>query len=154
MKKILTYCCIVVFALINIAAISQSESCDIRSLKNELLKSLKPGYRYDSYKSTRFAYTDKEQRIEIAAPLFKGEDFRFIFNTKGLPKDIDIKLYEKKGKKGKELFSLSNVKEDGKNIYTFDPQVNKTIYLNYIIPRTSKTNLKGCVVCVIGCKMY
>ncbi len=98
-------------------------------------------------------YTDKEKTIEIAAPLFKGEDFRFIFNTAGLPKDIEIKFYEKKGKKGKELFALSKIKEDGKHIYTFDPQLNKTIYLNYIIPRTSKQGLKGCMVCVIGCKM-
>ena len=153
MKKAIIYSLIISFGILSTAAISESSDCDIRSLKNELLKVLKPDYRYDSYMPTRFSYTDKEKTIEIAAPLFKGEDFRFVFNTSGLPKDIEIKFYEKKGKKGKELFSLNKIKEDGKHIYSFDPQLNKTIYLNYIIPRTRKQNLKGCMVCVIGCKM-
>jgi len=133
-------------------AIQAQNDCDIRSLKNELLKGLKPDFKYDSYKATRFIYKNEVQVIEIAAPLFKDEKFRFLLNTAGLPKNIEIKFFDKKkgAKNRKELFAIKDTPEDEKNIYIFEPEVSKTIYLNYIIPRTTKINLTGCMVCLIG----
>jgi hypothetical protein len=153
MKKTILYSLLVGIITLTTSAIqNKTSTCDIRTLKNEALKNLKPDYRYDSAKTTRFLYTNKEQVIEIAAPLFKDEKFRFIFNTAGLSKDIEIKFFDKKrgSKNRKQLFSLSDIKEDGKNIYIYEPNISKKIYLNYIIPRTTKKDLSGCVVCVIG----
>jgi len=67
-----------------------------------------------------------------------------------MPKDIGVKFYDKKkgSKKRKELYSLQKV--EGQNIYFFDPIVSKKIYLDYIVPRTTKQKLTGCIVCVIG----
>ncbi len=154
MKKILGVLGLIALIFASTAFQYSSSNCDIRSLKNELLIKLKPEYRYDSYKVSRITYTGKQQVIEIAAPLFEGEDFRFLFNIAGMPNDVDIKIYnQKKSKKNRTaLFSLLEQKEDGKNVYIFDPQENKTIYINYIIPRTGRPDKTGCMVCVIGCK--
>ena len=117
-----------------------------------MLQGLKPDFKYDSYKATRFTYKNEIQVIEIVAPLFKEEQFRFLLNTAGVPKDIEIKFFDKKqgAKNRKELFAVKDTPEDGKNVYIFEPKESKKIYLNYIIPRTTKENLMGCMVCLIG----
>ncbi len=153
MKKIILHILLVSVVLLSSSAIQEkTNECDIRLLKNELIKTLKPNFKYDSSKATHFLFTDREQIIEIAAPLFKGENFRFLFNTAGLPKNIEIRFYDKKqgSKNRKRLFSLEEVRKEGKHIYAYDPKISKKIYLNYIIPRTRKQNLSGCMVCVIG----
>jgi hypothetical protein len=151
MKKTVFYISLLVVGCFAVAFQAQND-CDVRSLKNELLKGLRPDFKYDSYKATRFMYKNEVQTIEIAAPLFKDEKFRFLLNTAGLPKDIEIKFFDKKkgSKNRKELFAVKDTPEDGKNIYVFEPDVSKKIYLNYIIPRTTKENLSGCMVCLIG----
>ena len=134
--------------------IQAQNNCDIRALKNELLKELKPDFKYNSSKTTRFIYKNEVQTIEIAAPLFKDQSFKFLINTAGLSKNIEIKFFDKKqgAKNRKELFTVIDTPEDGKNVYIFEPSVSKKVYLNYIIPRTTKEKIIGCLVCVIGYK--
>ena len=151
MKKTILYSVLAFVLFFSTSAIQNNNNeCDIRTIKNECLRSLKPDYLYDSYKATRFLYTNAEQVMEIEAPLFKDEKYRFIFNIAGLPKDIEVKFFDKKkgAKDRKQLYSLT--KEEGKNIYIFEPEVSKKIYLNYIIRRTTQQNLSGCMVSVIG----
>ena len=154
MKKTILFSLFIALIIVS-SAFQNSNDCDVRSLKNELVRELRPDYKYDSFKATRFIYKNEVQLIEIEAPLFKGQDFRFIFNTAALPKDIEIKFYDKKKgtKNRKELFAIKDTPEDGKNVYIFEPNTSKKIYLNYIIPRTTKQNLGGCMVCVIGYKL-
>ena len=151
MKKTKLYISLIAI-LLSATAIQAQNDCDVRALKNELLQGLKPDFKYDSFKATRFTYKNEVQVFEIAAPLFKDEKFRFLLNTAGLPKDIEIKFFDKKKGKNnrKELFAIKDTPEDGKNVYIFEPTASKTIYLTYIIPRTTKQNLTGCIVCVIG----
>ena len=154
MKKTLIYLSLLLIGFSN-SAIQAQNDCDVRNLKNELLRGLKPDFKYDSFKATRFIYKNEVQTIEIAAPLLKDQRFRFLLNTAGLPKDIEIKFYDKKqgSKNREELFTVKDTQDDGKNVYIFEPTVSKKIYLNYVIPRTTKQNLGGCMVCVIGYKM-
>ncbi len=129
---------------------NDNNECDISLIKGECIKNLQPDYLYDSFKATHFTYKNSVQVLEIEAPLFKDEKYRFIFNVAGLPKNIEIKFFDKKkgAKDRKQLYSLN--KEEGKNIYFFEPEVSKKIYLNYIIPSTDQQNLSGCMVAVIG----
>ena len=153
MKKTILFSLLTVLVILTTSAIqSSTNDCDVRGLKNELIRGLRPDFKYDSFKATRFVYKNEKQVIEIAAPLFKDENFRFLMNTAGLPKNIEIKFFDKKkgSKNRKELFAVKDTPEDGKNIYVFEPEVSKKIYLNYIIPKTTKQNLTGCMVCVIG----
>ncbi len=124
--------------------------CDGLLLKKELKVKLKPNYKYDSSKSSRFTYKAKEQTKEIEVPLFMGEKYRFLFNLMGLPLDVKVEIYSKqKGhKKRKLLYSLD--KKEGEHIYSFEPEKSRKMYINYTIPKTSETELKGCLIFVLG----
>ena len=69
-------------AFISTAAIQIVELCDATALKKELKSELKPDFKYDSSKTSRFTYKTKIQTKEIEVPLFMGEKYRFLFNTK------------------------------------------------------------------------
>ena len=69
MKKTILYTLLAGTIFLTTSAIqSNSNDCDVRTLKNEALKMLKPDYRYDSAKTTRFLYTNKEQVICMYFP--------------------------------------------------------------------------------------
>jgi hypothetical protein len=154
MKKLLFSILFLSVVLITTTAFQASQSeCDIRNLKNELLFSLRPDFKYSSSKVDRFKYTNSEQVIEVEAPLLKGQSFKFLFNIGGLPKDIDIKIYDKKGKGKQQLFVLSDLKKEGQTVYSFEPTVSNTLYITYILPRTTKQDVYGCLVSVIGYKV-
>lgn len=155
MKKKITYISFVLLAFFSIAATQTPEECDSRALKSELKPKLKPEFKYDSSKTSRFNYKNKKQVKEIEIPLFMGEKYRFLFNTAGLPKDIEIGIYNKPTghKKRKLLYELKE--KEGEHIYVFEPSKSKKMYLTYTIPAVELTNneeLRGCMVLLIGFK--
>lgn len=154
MKKIITYSLIPVLLLINIAAIQVTEECDATALKNILKDKLKPEYKYDSSKTTRFYYKTKPQQKEIEVPLYLGEKYRFLFNTEGLKGDVKIEIFSKPfgHKKRKLLYSLEQ--KEGQNIYTFEPQKSRKMYINYTIPKVEEaTTIRECIILVVGYKL-
>ena len=154
MKKIISYSFILVLLLINIATIQVTEECDATALKNVLKDKLKPEYKYDSSKTTRFYYKTKPQQKEIEVPLYLGEKYRFLFNTEGLKGDVKIEIYSKPfgHKKRKLLYSLEQ--KEGQNIYTFEPQKSRKMYINYTIPKVEETTtVRECIILVVGYKL-
>lgn len=140
-------------ALISTAAIQITEECDATALKAELKRELRPDYRYDSSKSSRFTYKTKIQVKEIELPLFIGEKYRFLFNTTGLPQNIKVEIYSKPitNKKRKLLYSL-DYKED-QHIYAFEPEKSRKMYINYTIPESTEVELNGCMIFVLGYRL-
>jgi hypothetical protein len=153
MKKNLIYIALVAIVFTTTAAFQVSEECDSRALKGELKKELKPDYKYDSSKTSRFTYKNKKQLKEIEVPVYMGEKYRFLFNTAGLPKDIKIEVYNKPvgHKKRKLLYTLE--KKEGKHIYSFNPDKSRKMYVNYTIPAVEETELRGCIIFLLGYKM-
>jgi hypothetical protein len=134
-----------------VAAIQVTEECDATALKAELKKELKPNYKYDSSKTTRFYYKTKPQMKEIEIPLYMGEKYKFMFNTAGLTKDIEIGLYSKPTghKKRKLLYKLE--RKEGQHIYSFEPSKSRKMYLSYSIPKVEEATLtKDCIIFVVG----
>lgn len=78
-----------------------------------------------------------------------------MFNTEGLTSDsVKIEIFSKPlgHKKRKLLYTLD--KKEGQNIYTFEPQKSRKMYINYTIPKVDvATTTKDCLVLVIGYKM-
>lgn len=154
MKLFYTYTLVLVLLFINIAAIQVTEECDASALKNILKEKLKPQYKYDSSKTTRFYYKTKPQQKEIEIPLYLGEKYRFLFNTEGLNGDVKIEIYSKPfgHKKRKLLYSLEQ--KEGQQIYTYEPQKSRKMYINYTIPKVEKTTtVRECIILVVGYKM-
>lgn len=155
MKKIIFYSTTLLVLLTSTALKLEEVQCVAADLKNELKPLLKPEYKYDSSQITRIVYKKEAFQTGIEVPLFMGEKYRFLFNTAGLPKDVEITIYDKKpGNKTKNaLFTLSKVKEAGRHLYSFEPEKSKKMYIVYTIPAAEEEDLKGCLVFLLGYKL-
>ena len=157
MKKIQYIIAISIASLFSYsAAIAQeSSNCDATALKAELKAELKPDYKYDSSKITRYTASADFQGQEIEVPLFPGEKYRFVFNIAGTGKNFQVYVYDKKAgtSNRKALFALKSVKEEGKNVYTFEPDGKSTkLYITYVIPPSLEGAADGCVAFMLGYK--
>lgn len=155
MKKIIFYSTTLLVLLTSTILKLEEVQCVAAELKNELKPLLKPEYKYDSSQITRIVYKKDAFQTGIEVPLFMGEKYRFLFNTAGLPKDVEITIYDKKpGNKNKNaLFTLSKVKEAGRHLYSFEPEKSKKMYIVYSIPAAEEEDLKGCLVFLLGYKL-
>lgn len=151
MKKGFVY--IIFFALIIFnSAFQIPEEFDSRALKAELKLELKPDFKYDSSKTSRFTYKNKELTKEIEIPLYMGEKYRFLFNTAGLPKDVKVEIYNKPlGHKKRKLLYQIEKKED-QHIYKFDPEKSRKMYVTYTTSIVEEEGLRGCLVFLVGYK--
>ncbi|MEQ8910109.1 MAG: hypothetical protein RIC95_13010 [Vicingaceae bacterium] len=148
MKKIAYLVSIIGLATLFMAATSEKESCDIKSLKKEGISNLNPFY-YSSAKVSKITYDYTVRRKEIEVPLFKGEKYRMVFNKKSLPKDVVIEIYDKDKSHSSRTPLFSSAKQDG-NILSFEPEKSKRHYVNYVIPKAEGTEDEGCIVFVLG----
>lgn len=153
MKKIFQILFVLLFVFTT--AFQIVEECDTMALKKELKAKLKPDYKYDSSKTTKFYYKTKPQQKEIEIPLYRGEKYRFLFNLSGLSRsDVKVQIFNKPfGHKKREL--LYDLKpEVGKRIYTFEPEKSRKMYISYTIPNVDEaTEFKDCLVFVLGYKL-
>jgi len=141
--------------LMSITSFAQTTTaeCDATALKGDLKPLLKPEFKYDSSKTTRFSYSSKKQIKEIEVPLFMGEKYRFLFNTAGLPKDIKVEIYSKAHDNSKRKLLYALEQEEGKTTYTFEPTKSRKMYINYTIPESTEEELRGCMVFLLGYKL-
>lgn len=137
------------------AAIQVSSLCNSSEIKSELKRALIPEYRYDSASITPFKASSEFQGKKIEVPLFSGEKYRFVFNTKGASKNFQIYVSDKKDglKSGKFLFALKEVREEGKDIYVFEPEKSQKLYITYIVPPAVEGVEDFCAAFMIGYKL-
>lgn len=148
MKKFAYLFSIIGLATILMAATSEKETCDIKTLKKEGISNLNPFY-YSSAKVSSITYDYSVRRKEIEVPLFKGEKYRMVFNKKSLPKDVVIEIYDKdKSHSTREIIYTSANKEG--NILSYEPEKSKRYYVNYVIPKADGIKEEGCIVFVLG----
>ena len=125
-----------------------ADYCQSTTSRSNSKEALAP-FNYDAGKTNKFKFTSKEQFREIEVPLFIGEDYRFVFNTEGLPQPIKIEIFDKKStaKNRKLLFSNADITDDQ---FIFEPEKSKKLYVDYTVPPTNDEVKKGCVVFVVG----
>lgn len=113
---------------------------------------LKPDYKYDSSKSTKFVYKTKPQRKEIEIPLYRGEKYRFLFHTGGLSRqDVKIEIYDKPTESKKRTLLYELIPKNGQEIFIFEPEKSRKMYLNYTIPEVAEpTEQQDCIAMVLG----
>ncbi len=144
-----------VTAFISTAAIQTTGICDSAGIKSKLKKELIPDYRYDSSNITPFKSSGEFQGKKIEVPLFDGEKYRFVFNTAGADKNFQIYISNKKDgfKTGKVLFALKEVREEGKDLYIFEPKKGEKLYITYIVPPSLEDPKDFCAAFMIGYKL-
>ncbi len=154
MKKVVTILLAVLTIGVTGAFKTQDDnSCDAAKLKNEVKPKLDPDFKYDSSKITRISTSSDNQVKEIEVPLFIGEKYRFVFNAKAAPKDVEIEIYNKPNGSSKRKLMYSSKKDkavDG--IFIYEPDKSKKMYINYNIPSTSSAQ-RGCLVFLLGYKI-
>jgi len=151
MKRYISATLIVLVLIVgSTKALEQNFVCQSTDLKNELKPLLKPDYKYDSSKTTRIYTKNEEQVKEIEVPLFIGEKYKFLFNTKQMMKGVKIEVYNKRmGKKNRDLLYSSENDTPKENKYFFEPDKSRTMYINYTVPKTAEKQ-SGCVVFLLG----
>lgn len=153
-KSILKY--FVLGSIIVVSTAFQTSSmCDSKVIKAELKQELKPDFRYDSSNITPFKASAEFQGKKIEVPLFEGEKYRFVFNTKGADKNFQIYISNKKDgvKSGKFLYSLKEHREEGKDIYIFEPEKAEKLYITYIAPPALNDPKDFCAAFMLGYKL-
>lgn len=131
-------------------ALSPGAFCDGQILKHEIIKMLKPDFKYDSSEITRVALKGESQKKKIKVPLFMGEEYRFLFNTKGMPDNVKIKITNRRDK---VIYDNSEELEEGKDVYVFEPRKGRNLTIHYEIPAVEEDNIRGCIVFLLGYKL-
>jgi len=152
MNKIGIYITFFVVLVLATAA-KEKTDCDVSILKSELLKELKSDYKYDSSTINKFSLTAEAQVKEVKILLFSGEKYKLLFNTAAIPSNFEIKIYDKPKteKNRKLLFSIKDSEELNDHIFAFEPKKPKTMYINYILPKSDES-VYGCSVFLLGYK--
>jgi len=85
-----------------------SKAAEYKAASREKIKP----HRYDGSKITYFNYGTYEQVKSVEILMFNGIDYKFCFNTTGVPKAIDIKIYDRE--------SLKNETDKGKRVLLYE----------------------------------
>lgn len=153
MKNIIAIALLSLFSFSSLFA-QESASCDATTIKNELKAELKPDYKYDSSKITRYTASGDFQGKEIEVPLFEGEKYRLVFNITDADKNFQVYVYSEKAgtKNRKALFALKNVREEGKSVYVYEPEGQSKLYITYVIPPSLEGVKESCAAFMLGYK--
>ena len=141
---------------ISLIFIAADSPCNWEDIKKTCEAELKP-FKYYAFKVSRIDFGTESQFKEVQIPLFRDSEYRFIFTTSSLPEGIKIQIWNAPSRfEGRKLIYEA---PQGEDIIVYDPpktRINNRIYLNYVIPASTKTELdqtsSGCVVFYIGFK--
>ena len=136
-------------------ATKEKTDCDVKILKNELTKELRPDYKYDSSNISKFVLNTESQEKEIKVPLFSGESYRMLFNTAALPSNFEIQVFDKPktAKNRKLLFSVKDSDGIEDHVFMYEPKKAQPMYINYILPSSNEGDVYGCAVFLMGYKV-
>ena len=122
----------------------------VAEYKAKTREKLKP-HKYDGSKVTYFNYLQYEQKKKIEVLLFNGIEYKFCFNSEGVPKGIGVHIYDKDeaAKDRVVIYEASNVigkdftitsDEMLKNLQSKKSGVTsiKRVYIEYSIPATDQ----------------
>ena len=116
----------------------------VAEYKAKSREKVKP-YRYDGSKINHFNYTPYEQKKTVEVLMFNGIEYKFCFNTEGVPKSIDLKIYDKDeirvmDKDGKEIPRILLFEANG--VMGKDIMVTSDEMLKALQAKKNVTNLK------------
>lgn len=125
-----------------------------RELRDEVRRLLSP-YRYSSSKISVLSFYQYPKRYEVVVPIYYDYDHKMIFSTKGLSKEIKIRVYELPQRfDNREPIYEANEKEGINEFYIPQDYNGYKLFLEYTVPpvdKEFKTDIvKGCVIFMLG----
>ena len=87
---------------------------------------IKP-YKYDGSKITYFNYLTYEQKKTIEVLMFNGIEYKFCFNSDGVPKGIDLKIYDKDAIAKERILLFESNGVAGKDVLVTSADMLKTL---------------------------
>ena len=174
MKKtftiIATFCFVVLFA--QTASNLTEFKENIETQKVEAKDALKP-FRYDGSKVTYFNFKTYKQTKEVEVYLFNNTEYRFSFNGKSLPNDINVQIYDEDVTITNRILLKEFTGIQGKNVLVETTELNKTyetkkpsggrlkrVFVSYAIPgipgaenKQPTMKERGAMVLVMGYKI-
>lgn len=144
---------------------------NIASQKTEAKSALKP-YRFDGSKITYFNFKTYKQTKEVEIYLFNNTNYKFSFNGKSLPNDVNVEVYDKDKTQANRMLLKSFNSVQGKNLVIESAELNdiyksknssatrlKRVFVNYQIPgvpgsqnKSPTMKERAAVVLVMGYK--
>jgi hypothetical protein len=124
----------------------EEEVNKVAEYKNKSREKIKP-HKYDGSKITYFNYLTYDQKKTLEVLMYNGIEYKFCFNTEGVPKGIDIviydkdeaaqqriKLYEAKGVMNKDVIVTSDemlkaLQAEKKGVTSL-----KKVFIEYVVP--------------------
>ncbi len=153
MKKTIRFFSLLAIFTIAFGAINnqvQAQNCDSKESKARAIMALTPFY-YASAKISSLTYETTESVKEIEVPLFKGEKYKLVFNREDLGKMVQVEVYDKpRSESGRELLFSSAKLDKNVEIFSYEPDKSKDLFINYIIPASDSKSEEGCMIFVLG----
>ena len=127
------------------------DHCEARQAKTKCKAVFEDDYEYGGTQSTRIRFKHKKELHQLTIPVFKNENYIFVFNAEGLPQPIDIEIWDAKyqAKKRNLLFTSRNFPEEQKQ-YVYEITGVRNLHIDYWIPPARQELSSGCVVLVLG----
>jgi hypothetical protein len=154
MRKVI-FSVILSFALVSglLFANDIADLCNSSEIKEACKKELNP-FDFDAFKLSRFNVNSaKERTKEMEVILFRGEKYRFIFNSESMAAPVKIEVYDKPSDKPKNrtlLFSSENFPKN-QTQFVYEPDKSRKTYVVYTVtPDENTEHHKGCVAMMLG----
>lgn len=121
-----------------------------RRPKSEI-KALLGDFYYDSSRQTEIVFDPNGQFIEYEVRLFTTTNYKFLFDVSQMDPDVEVKIFKKKGKSGRELVFDASTEVSENDMYTYIANnIGDRLVIQYKIPAFSDD---GCILFVLGFRM-
>jgi len=126
-----------------------NSSCNVEEALKACKRKLLP-YSFQDRKTITFSYGAEKQLKEYKIQLFKGERYRFVFNSTYSP-GVAFEVYDTaKDKSPRKLLYDSRKDKESGNLLLFHPKDVAYAYVDLIIPAGNNQNTEGCATIMIG----
>lgn len=148
-----------IFAFLCVFFLTSFQELDVNLCTSEEIKELTKkkldDFTYDTYRSHDFYFNLQKKFTEYEIPLFSYFTYRFLFNIKNLPEDVNIEIYNKPytAKNRKLVFSTRELKIKSDIIIFSTTEPYRKLFIDYSVLPARGENKYGCLLMMIGYKL-
>ena len=144
---------LMVFALLLSFFISTraTAQCTARTIIKDCKSKFVSPYKYSGCWMQEFVLEKKYKRYEGHFLVLEGLKYQILFCSSGSADNVVINIYDKSMDYGEKRKKYGTSKNQGANLWTFEPTASGDYFVEYVIPpsQTGKPQT-GCVMLMLG----